>query len=46
MPLNIPISFSVSGNIHAVNERQRYAEAVAVRDQRIVFLGSNEDAKR
>jgi len=46
MPLNIPISFSVNGNIHTVNERQRHAEAVAVRDQQIVFLGSNEDAKR
>ena len=36
----------VNGNIHTVNERQRHAEAVAVKDQRIVFLGSNEDAKR
>lgn len=34
----------VNGNIHTVNERQRHAGAV--KDQRVVFLGSNEDAKR
>jgi hypothetical protein len=36
----------VNGNIHTVNERQRHAEAVAVKGQRIVFARSNEDAKR
>ena len=34
-----------NGNIHTVNERQRHAEAVAVKGQRIVFVGSNQDAK-
>jgi hypothetical protein len=29
-----------NGNIHTVNERQRHAEAVAVKDQRIVYVGS------
>ena len=36
----------VNGNIHTVNERQRHAEAIAVKNQRIVFVGSNEDAKK
>jgi hypothetical protein len=36
----------VNGNIHAVNERQRDAEAVAVKGQRIVFVGSNQDAPK
>jgi predicted amidohydrolase YtcJ len=36
----------VNGNIHTVNERQRHAEAVAVKDQRIVFVGSNQDATK
>src|SRR5258708_7240601 len=35
----------VNGTIHTVNERQRHAEAVAVKGQRIVFVGSNQDAK-
>jgi hypothetical protein len=35
----------VNGNVHTVSERQRHAEAVAVKSQRIVFVGSNEDAK-
>ena len=35
----------VNGNIYTVNERQRHAEAVAVKGQRIVFVGSNEDVK-
>src|SRR5260370_25571484 len=35
----------VNGNIHTVSERQRHAEAIAVKGQRIVFVGSNEDAK-
>jgi len=35
----------VNGNIHTGSERQRHAEAVAVKGQRIVFVGSNEDAK-
>jgi Predicted metal-dependent hydrolase with the TIM-barrel fold len=36
----------VNANIHTVNERQRHAEAIAVKDQRIVFVGSNQDAAK
>src|SRR6266576_3535279 len=36
----------VNGNIYTVNEKQPRAEAIAVRDQRIVFVGSNEDARK
>src|SRR6266487_2661165 len=33
----------VNGNISTANERKQRAEAIAVRYQRIVFVGSNED---
>ncbi len=36
----------VHGNIYTVNEKQPHAEAVAVKDHRIVFVGSNEEAKK
>ena len=36
----------VSGNVYTVNEKQPHAEAIAVRDQRIVFVGSSEDARK
>ena len=36
----------VNGNIYTVNERQPRAEAIAVRGERIVFVGSNQDAKK
>jgi predicted amidohydrolase YtcJ len=36
----------VNGNIYTVNQRQPRAEAVAVRNQRIVFVGTNADAKK
>src|SRR5438874_3036836 len=36
----------INGKIETVNERQDHAEAVAVRGDRIVFVGSNEDAKK
>ena len=36
----------VNGNIYTVNERQPRAEAVAVKKDRIAFVGSNEDAKK
>jgi len=36
----------VNGNVYTVNEKQPHAEAIAVRDQRIVFVGSNEDARK
>src|SRR5256886_133356 len=36
----------VNGNIYTMNERQPRAEAIAVKDGRIVFVGSNADAKK
>ena len=35
-----------NGNIYTVNDRQPHAEAVAVRGDRIVFVGSNRDAQK
>ena len=35
-----------NGNIYTVTERQPRAETVAVKANRIVFVGSNDDAKR
>ncbi|HVG33170.1 MAG TPA: amidohydrolase [Pyrinomonadaceae bacterium] len=35
-----------NGNIYTVNERQPRAEAIAVKGDRIVFVGSNSDVKR
>jgi predicted amidohydrolase YtcJ len=35
----------INGNIYTVNDRQPRAEAIAVKDGRIVFVGSNADAK-
>ena len=36
----------INGNIYTMNERQPHAEAIAVKDDRIVFVGSNADAKK
>ena len=36
----------VNGNIYTVNERQPRAEAIAVKKDRIAFVGSSEDAKK
>jgi predicted amidohydrolase YtcJ len=36
----------VNGNIYTMNERQPRAEAIAVQGGRIVFVGSNADAKK
>jgi predicted amidohydrolase YtcJ len=36
----------VNGNIYTVNERQPHAEAIAIKNSRIAFVGSNEDAKQ
>lgn len=36
----------VNGNIYTMNEAQPRAEAIAVKGDRIVFVGSNEDAKK
>src|SRR5438067_5248759 len=35
-----------NGNIYTMNERQPHAEAIAVKGDRIVFVGSNADAKK
>ncbi|HEX4639288.1 MAG TPA: amidohydrolase [Chthoniobacterales bacterium] len=36
----------INGNVYTVNERAPHAEAIAVRKGRIVFAGSNEEAKK
>ena len=36
----------VHGNVYTVNKKQPRAEAIAVRDQRIIFVGLNEDARK
>lgn len=36
----------INGNIYTMNERQPRAEAIAVKGERIVFVGSNADAKK
>src|ERR1700737_3864123 len=36
----------LNGNIYTVNERQPHAEAIAVKKDRIAFIGSNTDAKK
>jgi predicted amidohydrolase YtcJ len=35
-----------NGNIYTVNERQPRAEAIAVKGNRIIFVGSNADARK
>jgi predicted amidohydrolase YtcJ len=35
-----------NGNVYTVNEKQPHAEAIAVKSQRIIFVGSNEEAKK
>jgi predicted amidohydrolase YtcJ len=36
----------LNGNVYTVNDKQPHAEAVAVKVDRIVFVGSNADAKK
>src|SRR5262245_13677027 len=36
----------INGNIYTVNQKQPHAEAVAVKADRIIFVGSNADAKK
>src|SRR6266487_4780436 len=36
----------VNGNVYTVNEKQPRAEAIAIKGDRIVFVGSNANAKR
>jgi len=35
----------INGNVYTVNERQPRAEAIAVKGSKIVFVGSNKDAR-
>jgi predicted amidohydrolase YtcJ len=35
----------INGNVYTVNERQPHAEAIAVKAGKIIFVGSNTDAK-
>jgi predicted amidohydrolase YtcJ len=37
---------AVNGNIYTVNEKQPHAEAFAVKNQRIAFVGSNADVQK
>jgi predicted amidohydrolase YtcJ len=41
-----PETVFINGNIYTMNERQPHAEAIAVKGNRIVFVGSNADAKK
>src|SRR5204863_8549628 len=36
----------VNGNIYTANDKQAHADAVAVKADRIVFVGSNSDAQK
>ena len=36
----------LNGNIYTVNEKQPHAEAIAIKTDRIVFVGSNTQAER
>jgi predicted amidohydrolase YtcJ len=36
----------INGNVYTANEKRPRAEAVAVKDDRIIFVGSNADAKK
>lgn len=36
----------INGNIYTANAKRPHAEAIAVKDDRIVFVGSNADAKK
>jgi predicted amidohydrolase YtcJ len=36
----------INGNVYTVNEKQPRAEAIAVNRDRIIFVGSNEEAKK
>jgi predicted amidohydrolase YtcJ len=36
----------LNGNIYTVNERQPHAEAIALRKDRVVFVGRNEEARK
>ncbi len=42
----LPQKVFINGNIYTMNERQPRAEAIGVKGDRIVFVGSNEDTKK
>jgi len=37
---------NINGNVHTVNDRQSHAEAIAAKENRIAFVGSNADAQK
>lgn len=45
-PADVADIVFTNGNVYTVNEKQPHAEAVAVKGDRIVFVGSNSDAKK
>ena len=36
----------INGNIYTVNEKQPHAEAIAIKGDRLIFVGSNAAAKK
>src|SRR5437588_5606914 len=36
----------LNGNVYTVNEKQQHAEAIAIKTDRITFVGSNTDAEK
>ena len=55
LTLGLPTAYSqadsadtvfTNGNVYTVNERAPHAEAIAVKGDRIIFVGSNNDAKK
>ena len=36
----------INGKIYTVNEKQPHVEAVVTENNKIIFVGSNEDAKK
>ena len=45
-PLELADIVFVNGNVHTVNDAQPQAEAIAIKGERIVFVGSNADANK
>jgi len=45
-PLELADIVFVNGNVHTVNDAQPQAEAIAIKAERIVFVGSNADANK
>jgi len=45
-PANSADLVFINGNIYTVNDKQPHAEAIAVKGDRIVFVGANSDAKK